>query len=258
MGANVPIVVTAGIVIVLAVLACYALFTHSVNSKREKRRLFINSLKSRARKIDETMSCFPPNYLGSALTLIIQQALVVTYEELCELQPEEEKHKGMLQQANERYLAFSKQKGSNQLKSLSNARQITGTRKNLKLLLKFFQQLGQKGALNHTKASEARTIIKNKMALLAADEHDILARGALANGKHQLAAHYFTQANAVLSKYNSDQVFNENIRNHQEWISSASDMAKAEQARIKAEKEAMEAESKKWDDGDWKKKNFYD
>jgi len=258
MGANVPIVVTAGIVIVLSILACYALFTHSVNSKREKRRLLINSLKTRARKIEETMSCFPPNYLGSSLSLIIQQALVVTFEELTNLQPDEGSHKTMLQQANERFLALSKQKGSNQLKSLSNARQITGTRKNLKLLLKFFQQLGQKGALNSTKASEARNIIKNKMALLAADEHDIQARGALANGKHQLAAHYFTQANTILTKYNSDHVFNENIRNHQEWIKSASDMAKAEQDRIKAEKEALEAETKKWDDGDWKKKNFYD
>lgn len=258
MGANVPILITAGIVIVLAILACYALFTHSVNSKREKRRLLINSLKSRARKIEETMSCFPPNYLGSALTLIIQQAMVSTFEELSQLQPDDGSHKAMLQQANERLLALSKQKGSDQLKSLSNARQITGTRKNLKLLLKFFDQLGQKGSLNHAKAAEARGIVKNKMALLAADEHDIQARGALANGKHQLAAHYFTQANTILTKYNTDHAFNENIRNHAEWIKSASDMARAEQERIKAEKEALEADSKKWDDGDWKKKNFYD
>lgn len=257
MAANVPILVTSGIVIVLAILACYALFTHSVSSKREKRRLLINSLKSRARKVEETVSCFPPNYLGSKLTLIIQEALVSTLAELSKLQPDPQ-HQANLDQANERLLLISKQKGGNQLKSLSNARQITGTRKNMKLLHKFFQQLEQKSALNPRKANEARLIIKDKMALLASDEFDIQARNALAAGKHQLAAHHFTQANGILTRYNTEQSFAENIRNHAEWIRSASDMAKAEQDRIKAEKEALETDNKKWDDGDWKKKNFYD
>ncbi|MBB6523006.1 hypothetical protein [Pseudoteredinibacter isoporae] len=258
MEANFPIVVVAGIVTLLAVLACYALFVYSANSKREKRRLQINTLKSRARRIDETIACFPPNYLGTTLTRIIQHALIITYKELSELQPNQKKHKVHLQRANDDYLALSKQEDESKLDSLGSAGQIAGTRKNLNLLLKFFNQLSQNGALNHSKASKAELIIRNKLALLASDEFDIPAKNALADGKYQLAVHYFTQANTVLSKNNAGQVFNDNIRKHQEWIKSAREKAKVEQERIKAEKEAMEAELKNREDDGWKKKNVYD
>jgi len=258
MTGNAPILITAVIVIILAVLACYALFTHSVNNKREKQRLLINSLKTRCRKIEETISCFPPGYLGNKLTVLIQMALVTTFEELNKLQPSDESHKRNLAAANERLTLLSKQRGGENLKSLNNPRQITGTRKNIKLLYKFFQQLNQKGTLSGTKGQDASLLIKDKLALLGVDEQDIQARAALAGGKHQLAAHYFTQARDILLKYNTEQSFNANIKNHSEWIENASNMAKAEQERVKMEKEAHENDSKKWEDADWKKKNIYD
>ncbi|MCV6613515.1 MAG: hypothetical protein OIF35_00965, partial [Cellvibrionaceae bacterium] len=176
----------------------------------------------------------------------------------CKLQPTVPEHKGALEQANSHLMALNKQKAGMALKSLSNPRQIAGTRKNLKLLSKFFDQLAAKGSLNGARINEARMSIKNKMVLLATDEYDIQARNALGSGKHQLAAHYYTQANNILTKHNSGNTFNDSIRNHKDWIGEATKLAKAEQERLRAEKEALEADSKKWDDSDWKKKNFYD
>lgn len=257
MAGSVPILIVAGIVIVLVTLACYALFVHSVHNRREKQRLLISSLKNRCRKIEEINSCFPAKYLGSNLTIIMQMALVQSLEELSKLQPESPEHARALKTQNEFLMAIKGSAQENNFRSLKNPKQIGGTRKNMQLMHKFINQLHAKGSISDPVAAQAKEIIKFKMVLLVTDEHDIRGDTALSTDKSQLAAHCFNQARELLIKHNNGSVFNEHIKQHTEWVMDASNRAKVNKSREEAEKEALEGE-KRWEEESWKKKNIYD
>lgn len=257
MAGSVPVIVVAGIVVVLVLLACYALLVHSSHNRREKQRLLISSLKNRCRKIEDIKSCFPAKYLGNNLTVIMQMALVQSLEDLCRLQPEVSAHAKALKAQNEQLIAIKSTSPESNLRSLTNSRQIQGTRKNMQLMHKFVQQLHAKGSISDPVATQAKEIIKNKMVVLMCDEQGIRARTALTSDKNQLAAHCFNQAREFLRKHNSNNVFDEHIKQHTEWISDAVNLAKADQNREDAERVAFEGE-KRWEEDSWKKKNMYD
>ncbi|TVZ38458.1 hypothetical protein P886_2825 [Alteromonadaceae bacterium 2753L.S.0a.02] len=261
---SVNIIVT--IVVLLAILVCYAFVSQTLRQKREQRLRVTAALKSRLRNFKFMINGFPKGFLPRELTLLVQRSLIDVCEQLSKLEPREPSHLQDLQAVTQQLQETQRQARPSDPVVLENPQQIKEVKMCLEELHRFIFQLERKGTVSHTHAEGYRSQIKQMVLQLTVDNYSLLGRQAQQSDKLKLAIHYFDLCVKLMLREGRPGQFDTRIQQQKLAIEQLrARLAELESTKPASAEEIAEQEqiAEEWDkfgsdEEVWKKKHAYD
>ncbi len=262
------VIAISAIIVLLAVMVCYALVAQTINKKRQQRLLLLNALKTKLRNFKFMITAFPKGFLTPDLNLLIHRCLIDTCEQLTQLVPEDNQYMQDLKlyQGKMEELKRSPQKHA-RIK-FDNPKTATETRKYLEELFKVVHQLYRRRSINKEHLDLYTGQIKNLVLQLSVDTYVLHARQAHQAGKARMAVHYYGLARKLLVRENARQQFQSQIVELDQTLAELNAQLAQQQGKdpqsedAEAQREGKPV-NKEWeqfgqDDESWKKRKIYD
>lgn len=260
------VVVIIVIIVLLASLVCYAFISQTLAQKREQRDRLIGALSLKARNFKFMLSGFPKGFLPPELSMLVQKSLMEIYNQLSELEPENNSHQSELQALSQQMNDSRRQDTSQGNVSLDNPQQISEVKACLEELHKYIYQLEEKGRIPAQTGDAHRTSIRGLVVSLTVDSYSIAGNQALDKDKPRLALHNLELALHLMERERQSGNFDQRISDLQTQCAALSKRITEEGAETttpETEPEDQEGLEGEWDeyankDGQWKKKQMYD
>ncbi|HEY6528895.1 MAG TPA: hypothetical protein VIZ65_09400 [Cellvibrionaceae bacterium] len=253
--------VISSIVIVLAILACYAFVSQTLALRKEHRERLMTVLSAKVRNFKHMLNGFPPGFLPKDLTVLVLRSLIDLYEQLVDVAPDNSQYKQDLQSISQQLNDVQRQHKPTTPAAIDNPQQLKDAKTCLDELHKFVFQLEGKGALNRTQADNYRNLIKQLLLQVTVDAYLFSGKHARQASKTRLAIHYFGLAHKLLSKENKGGVQDKKISGLTQVLQELEEKLQTEEPRATAAKPPEDTEAD-WNklkpDDSWKKKQLYD
>ncbi|MEY4588922.1 MAG: hypothetical protein RL497_998 [Pseudomonadota bacterium] len=253
--------VISAIVIILAILACYAFVSQTLALRKQHRERMMTVLLAKVRNFKHMLSGFPTGFLPKDLTVLVLRSLIDLYEQLVDIAPDTTQYKQDLQSASQQLNETQRANQPVTPATIENPQQIKDAKTCLDELHKFVFQLESKGAVNRSQADAHRNLIKQLLLQLTVDAYLLSGKQARQANKTRLAIHYFSLAHKLLSKESKGGTQDKKISSLAQIITELENKLQIDEPGtvIKPGTEAPEAE---WDkvkpEESWKKKQVYD
>lgn len=265
------IYIVSSIILLLVLLAAYALISQAIERRRVHQKRLLTALKVRQRNFRHMLTGFPPHFLSSDLTAVVYRALIDTCEQLNKLEPHDATHAADLQLLTDQLNAI-KQTANTQRVRLENPEQIKEIRQHLQELYRFVAQQEALKALTKVQAAAFTDQIKRLALQSSVDGHIAQAKKAQQLGKPRLAVHYYGLARKLLLPENANHAYDKQIAQLSALIDKLEQKATQQTTADVNSEEKMSAEedpnkaptslNKEWDkfgdEDEWKKKQLYD
>lgn len=261
---SVAVIVT--IVVLLALLVCYAFISQTLANKREQRDRLVNALSLKARNFKFMLSGFPQGFLPPELTMLVQKSLLEIFNQLADLEPENDQHKVELQGLSQQMNDARRQPSRQTNVRLENPQQISEVKACLEELHKYVFQLEEKGRIPRASADAHRASIRELVVNITVDSYHIAGKQALDKEKPRLALHNLQLAMKLMERERSAGNFDQRIADLQQQCATLRNQIAEEDAE--AAGPALEPEDQadldeQWNefggnDNLWKKKQVYD
>lgn len=186
------------IIVLLAVLVCYAFVAQTLKQKREQRARLLAALKTRARNFKFMINGFPQAFLPRDLTLLVQRSLIEVCENLSRLEPREPSHLQDLQAISSLMAETQRHAKPNSQVPLENPQQIKEVKICLEELYRFIHSIESKGTLSRNQAENYRSQIHQLALQITVDNYVIQGSAAENTTKPKLAIHYYDLAARLL------------------------------------------------------------
>ncbi|WP_053980113.1 hypothetical protein [Marinagarivorans algicola] len=260
------VVVIIVIIALLASLVCYAFISQTLAHKREQRDRLIGALSLKARNFKFMLSGFPQGFLPPELSMLVQKSLMEIYNQLTELEPENNGHQNELQALSQQMNDARRQNTRQGSVSLENPQQISEVKACLEELHKYIHQLEEKDRIPAQTGDAHRASIRELVVGLTVDSYTIAGKQALDKDKPRLALHNLELALHLMERERQSGHFGPRITDLQtqcaalaKRIADEDDESTAPEAQPETQ-EGLEGE---WDEyankgGEWKKKQMYD
>lgn len=258
--------IVASITLLLIALACYAFISQSIEKKRIQRQRLLMALKTKQRNFVYMINGFPPNFLSPELMGVLYRALIETCEQLCVLEPKDQRHVDEVTLYTDQLAALSKT-NSNQRARLENPLQIKDIRQHLQELQRFVLQQEATKHINKVQAESYLDQIKRVNLQMTVDGYLFQAKQAQQAAKLRLAIHYFGLARKMLATENATRAYDKQIAQLDTIIVKLEEQAHASGEPHSVEGEhtehAQDPQNKAWEnfatpEDAWKKKQIYD
>lgn len=257
---SVNVIVT--IIILLAILVCYAFISQTLVQKRQQRERILANLKTRARNFKFMLHSIPNGFLPKELKLLIQRSLASILEQLAHAEPNIAAHKSDLQGLSQQITETQRQPEGGPRQNLENPQQSKEVKACLEELYKFVFHLEANRTLTRAQADSYRATIKQLVLELTADSYVLHGRLARDKEKWRLAIHYFDLALKLLTREGRSGQFDGRIAQLHEAISELQEkvVEEAPSAPAKAgpDPDVEDAWAQFGQEEPWKKKQIYD
>lgn len=261
---SVAVIVT--IVIVLALLVCYAFISQTMANKREQRDRLVNALSLKARNFKFMLSGFPQGFLPPELTMLVQKSLLEIFNQLADLEPDNDQHKVELQALSQQMNDARRQPSRQANVRLENPQQISEVKACLEELHKYVFQLEEKGRIPRANADAYRASIRELVVNITVDSYHLAGKQALDKDKPRLALHNLQLALKLMGRERNAGNFDQRIADLQQQCASLQEKISAEDAltiRPHMEEDELNSLDEQWNefggnDNHWKKKQVYD
>jgi len=253
------------IIILLAVLVCYAFIVQTLKQKREQHKRLLAALKARSRNFKFMLNGFPQGFLPRDLTLLVQRSLIDVCEQLSRLEPREPSHVQDLQTFSTMMAETQRHAKPSHPVTLNSAQQIKEVKLCLEELHRFIHNLEERLVLNRTQAENYRSHIRQLVLQITVDGYAIQGRSAQQANKLKLAYHYFDLALKLLVREGKPGAFAERVEQYKLALQNIAAELSGEDAEGLSEQELAEQLeiAQEWDkfgttEDIWKKKHAYD
>lgn len=261
---SVAVIVT--IVVILAFLVCYAFISQTLANKREQRERLVNALSLKARNFKFMLSGFPQGFLPPELTMLVQKSLLEIFNQLGDLEPDNNQHKVELQTLSQQMNDARRQPSRQANVRLENPQQISEVKACLEELHKYVFQLEEKGRIPRASADAHRASIRELVVNITVDSYNIAGKQALEKDKPRLALHNLQLALRLMERERSAGNFDQRIADLEQQCAKLQDVVAAEDAEaagVEIEPEEQADLEEQWSefgesDSLWKKKQVYD
>ncbi len=253
------------IIVLLAVLVCYAFVVQTVRQKKQQRGRLVAGLKLRARNFHYMLEGFPGGFLPRDLTLLVQRGLQLVLDQLANLEPKNPDHKENIRQIITKIAATEKQPDSPGTPVvIEKVQQISEVKSHLEELFKYVLQLETKKQLTGPQGDRYRAMIKQLLLQLSIDTYILHARTAQEKDKPRLACHYYDLAQKLMRREALAGQFDAKLARitaiRETLEQSIVDKGGPQESGGETEASAV---SQEWDEfgrveQDWKKKQLYD
>ncbi len=264
------IYIVSAIILLLVLLAAYALISQAVDRRRVHRQRLLTALRVRQRNLRHMLNGFPPHFLSSDLATLVYRALIGICEELHKLEPSDNTHVADLQLLTDQ-LAAVKQSPATSRARLENPQQIKEIRQQLQELYRFVGQQESLKAITKIQASAFQDQIKRLALQSSVDGYVAQAKRAQQAHKPRLAIHYYGLARKLLLPENTNHIYDKQIAQLSGVIikleekakhQGGADFSSDEDSPDDKTSEATTPLNKEWemfgDEDEWKKKQLYD
>lgn len=262
------IYIVSFIILLLVLLAAYALISQIIERKRVQQHRLLTALKVRQRNFRHMLTGFPPHFLSNDLLTLVYRALIDTCEQLSKLEPGDPTHTADLQLHTNQLNAVKQHEGAQRVK-LENPEQIKEIRQHLQELYRFVTQQASLNAITHVQASAFIDQIKRLALQSSVDGYIGLAKKAQHIGKIRLAIHYYGLARKLLIPENTSHAYDKQIAQLSSLISRLEEKAQNTNGSQEDSHEFLDEDTtkapaplnkewEKFDNEDWKKKQLYD
>ena len=252
----------ASIIVLLALLVCYAFISQTLVQRREKRQRVLNGLHVRLRDFKYILNSVPSGYLPKDLKLFVQRSLLNVLEQLTQLEPGVAAHKADMHAISEQMALTQRADEPAASQPLENAQQSKEIKACLEQLYKFVFHLENRGALSGAHADIYRNMIKRLLLELAVDAYQLFARAAQSQQKWRLAIHYYELGLKLLTKERKNGQFEARIALLNDLIAEADKQLAQSEDDLNAPTQPKPEDTAAWEkfaEGpDWKKKHVYD
>lgn len=194
------VVIITSLIVLVAILVCYALIAQTLAHKRQRRERLMTAISAKVRNFKYMLNGFPQGFLPKDLLMLVQRSLIDLYEQLVDIDSGNPTHKQDLQAISLQLNETQRQTRQHQQVSIENPQQIKDAKACLEELHKFVFQLEQKGVVNRANADAYRSTIKQLVLQITVDSYMVSGRAAKGGNKTRLAIHYFTLAHKLLCK----------------------------------------------------------
>ena len=260
------ITIITAIIVLLAVLVCYAFVAQTVAQKRQQRERLSNALKTRVRNFKFMLNNLPAGFLPKELTLLIQRSLIQVLEQLVKLDTKDGNHAQDLKIVAQQMAETQRQPPqSSASPPLDNPQKAQEVKACLEELYKFIFQLEGKKGMTRPQANVYRNMIKQLVLQLTVDGYVLHGRIAKEKEKFRLAAHYFDLALKLMQREGNNGQFDGRIKQLQNLIAELQNLDGGGPLEAEAEIEednGKENINEQWDkfekEANWKKKQIYD
>lgn len=260
------VAVIAVIIILLASLVCYAFISQTLAHKREQRERLVSALSLKARNFKFMLNGFPQGFLPPELTMLVQKSLMDIYNQLTELEPQNNLFRGELQTLSQQMNDARRQHSRQGNVRMENPQQISEVKACLEELHKYIFQLEEKNRIPRQTADAHRASIRELVVNLTVDSYNIAGKQALDKEKPRLALHNLELALRLMERERKSGDFNQRIVDLQQQCAALNlritqeDAATAGPDITPDDQENLDGQ---WDEfskkeGDWKKKQMYD
>lgn len=262
------VTVITGIIVILAVLVCYAFVAQTIQNKRERRKRLLAALKSQSRNFKFILDGCPDGFLTKDLKLVVLRSLIEVSEKLSREEPKEPQFGNDLKHYTERLAEAQREEPNPQRVAIENPQQIKEAKMSLEELHRFIFNLEGQNRVTRNQGDAYRNQIKQLVLQITVDGYFISGQSAKQAGKTKLALHYFDLAFKLLAREDKYGLF----KNKSQQLQSLTEELKAQLSEEEGEaalsSEELKAQSEltgEWDkfsgesDEDlWKKKQVYD
>lgn len=260
---SVAVIVT--IVVLLALLVCYAFVSQTLANKREQRDRLVNALSLKARNFKFMLSGFPQGFLPPELTMLVQKSLLEIFNQLVDLEPENEQHKVELQNLSQQMNDARRQPSRQANVRLENPQQISEVKACLEELHKYVFQLEEKGRIPRANADAYRSSIRELVVNITVDSYYIAGKQALDKEKPRLALHNLQLALKLMERERNAGNFDQRIAELQQQCTTLEEKVAEEDATTNPglqEPDEQTLLNEEWSEfghsEQWKKKQLYD
>jgi septal ring factor EnvC (AmiA/AmiB activator) len=254
--------IISSIVILLAILACYAFVSQTLALRKQHRDKLQTVLTAKVRNFKHMLSGFPAGFLPKDLTVLVLRSLIDMYEQLVDIDPDNNQFKQDLQSVSQQLNEVQRQTKPVAPAAIDNPQQLKDAKTCLDELHKFVFQLEGKGALNRTQADNYRNLIKQLVLQVTVDAYLFSGRHARQASKTRLAIHYYTLAHKLLSKENKGGAQDKKLAAINQVLNELQEKLKEEVPHASAPVKPAEDTEGDWNklkpDDSWKKKQVYD
>ncbi len=259
------VTIITSIIILLAVLVCYAFIAQTLNQKRMQKERLLQAMKTRARNFKFMLSGFPNGFLPKELTLLVQRSLVDVLETLTKLEPQNANHAEDVLAVTQMMAETQRAAPQQQNSTLENPQQVREIKACLEELYKFVFQLEGKRRLTRPQADANRAMIKQLVLQLTIDSYVLHGRLAREKNKLRLAHHYFDLALKFMKRERNLGIFEGRISQLESVIEELRTTMEAE-GRLNTSPTPTNNDSnvsEEWDEFEkeekgWQKKQIYD
>lgn len=261
---SVEIIVT--IIVLLAVLVCYAFIMQALKQKKARRERLLVMLKRRESSFRFMLNGFPEGFLPKDLTLLVHSSLIETLEQLIQVEPQEARLAQDLQVISKKMSDAQREAGPPKLIKMSNHQQIKEVNTCLEELNKFIHLSESRGSLAKNKADGFKSYIKKLVLHVTVDAYELKAKASLQANKTKLAHHYYDLALKLLQREGSGEQKEALVAQYEKVLASlASKLASEEDDPLDTTTETSlnDELEEQWgkfaEEGDpWKKNTVYD
>lgn len=254
--------IISSIVILLAILACYAFVSQTLALRKQHRDKIQTVLSAKVRNFKHMLNGFPPGFLPKDLTVLVLRSLIDMYEQLVDIEPDNPQYKQDLQSVSQQLNEVQRQTKPVTPAAIDNPQQLKDAKTCLEELHKFVFQLEGKGALNRTQADNYRNLIKQLVLQVTVDAYLFSGRHARQASKTRLAIHYYTLAHKLLSKENKAGAQDKKMAAITQVLQELQEKLQEEEPRTNTAPKPAEDGEADWNklkpDESWKKKQVYD
>ncbi len=259
-----PIIIIVAIVALLIALAAYAFISQSIEKKRVQKQRILMTLKTKHRNFVHLISGFPANFLPSDLVGLIYRALIDTSEQLCKIEPKDQRHKDDVTLYSNQLASLSKNNAAQRTR-IDNPQAMKDVRHHLQELQRFIAQQEATKTISKVQFAAYSDQIDRLLLQMSVDTHIIQAKQAQQAGKLRLAIHFFTLANKLLTTENSTRIYDKQIAQLNDTIQKLEEkaLASGEMQEAAPDTPTSTPNDKEWanftpQEDKWKKKQIYD
>ncbi len=244
----------------LFVLVAIAVTMQTIEKSNKEKRRLEGSLNTRSRNFHYMLEGFPKGFLSRDLQVLVCKCLVEVYQQLVQVDPNNQDYSNKLKRANTQLKEFSAKPNTSGSITLTDNAQIKDVRKLLTSLHNFIAKLLESKRINGAEAKAYSHQIRRLMVQTSTDSLAQAINEALQAGKFKLAIHHLQTSIEKMQKENADGFYSDRIAKNQQQINELTN--KAEASANQAQQRRAEADAE-WDelnkpDDTWKKKALYD
>lgn len=262
------VTVIIGIIVLLAVLVCYAFVSQAIQVKREKRKRLLAALNAQLRNFKFVLSGCPDGFLSKELKTLVLRSLIEVCEQLSKLAPKDPSFPQDLQVYTQQLTEAQRASTQTTQTKLESPQQIKDVKMSLEELHRFIFNLEGQGRLTRSQGDVFRNQIKQLVLRVTVDGYVLNGQTAKQAQKIKLALHYYDLALKLLIREGKAGTYADRIAQLKTITEELSSQLSEEEiaAPLQTGNEEDQAElDDEWNkfsedssDKIWKKKQVYD
>jgi len=188
------------IIVLLSILVCYAFISQTIKTKKEEKLRQTLMFKKRKNTFMFMLNGFPAGFLPPDMSLLVQNSLIDTLEQLNKLDPSNTTHAQDLQVVTQKMIKVKKEGKGNQRIEMESHQQIKEVKACLQELNKFIHIKEHLNEISTGRSDNLQAQIKQLVTHITVDGYEISGRAAKEMDKTQLAHHYYQLALNLLNR----------------------------------------------------------